>query len=115
MLTRWITSLTLAVSLNAQPIFPKETPPPERIAVPEEGISLPMLDIGGRPVVEVRLNGKGLYRFILDTGATLSVIDSGLTEELKLAAGGSGTVRIDRVEIGGVSLVLLGHKTNILL
>jgi aspartyl protease len=53
-----------------------------KIEVPAEGASMPMLDIGGRPVVEVKINGKGPFPFILDTGATDTVIDSGLSAEL---------------------------------
>ena len=52
------------------------------IEVPSHGASMPMLDIGGRPMVEVRINGRGPYPFIFDTGATTSVIDSGLCAEL---------------------------------
>src|SRR5262249_21623307 len=46
--------------------------------------TLPMQDVGGRPVVDVSVNGKGPYRFILDTGATITVIDATLKDELKL-------------------------------
>jgi hypothetical protein len=55
-----------------------------KINVPAEGASVPMLDIGGRPVVEAKINGKGPFPFILDTGATNTVIDSGLIDELSL-------------------------------
>jgi hypothetical protein len=66
-----------------------------------------------RPVVEVKLNGKGPYRLFLDTGAQGSVLDQGLADELKLpvvgkarvgSPGGKGLpakqVRIDRLEVG---------------
>jgi hypothetical protein len=55
-----------------------------KIEVPPENTSVPMLDIGGRPVVEVKINGKGPFPFILDTGATDTMIDSGLSDELSL-------------------------------
>src|SRR5689334_5038561 len=58
--------------------------PPAHVAVPSEGIVLPMQDAGGRPVVDVRINGRGPYRFILDTGASTTVIDAGLNRELAL-------------------------------
>jgi beta-lactamase superfamily II metal-dependent hydrolase len=32
--------------------------------------TVPMLDVGGGPMVDVRINGKGPYPLILDTGAT---------------------------------------------
>ena len=53
-----------------------------KLELPPEGASMPMLDIGGRPVVEVKINGKGPFPFILDTGATQTVIDPDLSEEL---------------------------------
>jgi len=53
-----------------------------RLELPPEGASMPMLDIGGRPVVEVKISGKGPFPFILDTGATQTIIDPDLSEEL---------------------------------
>ena len=46
------------------------------------GASVPMLDVGGRPMVEINIDGKGPFPFILDTGATATVIDTGLAAEL---------------------------------
>ena len=46
--------------------------------------TLKMEIAGGRPVVMVTLNGHGPYRFILDTGAMISVIDASLAHELEL-------------------------------
>lgn len=63
---------------------PGPVPAPKSIEVPAEGISLPMDDFGGRPVVSVQINGKGPFRFIVDTCATLTVIDSRLQEALAL-------------------------------
>lgn len=40
--------------------------PAMRIDVPPAGTTVPMLDVGGRPMVEVRVNGKGPYAMILD-------------------------------------------------
>jgi len=42
---------------------------------------------GGRPTMEITINGKGPYTFILDTGASGSVIDSNLLEELNIEKG----------------------------
>jgi len=63
---------------------PRMPPPPVAVEVPAAGTTLPMQDVGGRPVVDVRVNGKGPYRFVLDTGATITVIDATLKDELKL-------------------------------
>lgn len=44
-----------------------------------------MLDFGGRPVVSLMISGHGPYRFILDTGATITVIADDLAHELGLS------------------------------
>jgi hypothetical protein len=46
--------------------------------------SVEMEIVGRHPVVMVELNGRGPYRFIVDTGAAVSVIDSSLANELEL-------------------------------
>ncbi len=60
-------------------------PQPASIEVPRDGVTLPMQDMGGRPVIEVKINGKGPYRFILDTGAATTVVSDELVHELSLA------------------------------
>src|SRR5262245_10402331 len=57
---------------------------PAMIEVPAGGVSFPMQDVGGRPIVDVKINGKGPYRFILDTAASGNVIDTALQDELSL-------------------------------
>jgi hypothetical protein len=44
---------------------------------------------GGRSVVAVKLNGAGPYDFMVDTGATVTVIDTALFDELGLHTEGS--------------------------
>jgi hypothetical protein len=44
-----------------------------------------MQDMGGRPVVELKINGRGPYRFLLDTGAVTTVISDELGRELSLS------------------------------
>src|SRR2546423_6876277 len=65
-------------------------------------------------IVPVKINGKGPYRFVLDTGATFTCIDNKLVEELKLPewkgqfgvaviTPGEGNVRlvsVDSLEVG---------------
>ncbi len=57
-----------------------------------------MLNFGGRPVVEVTINNKGPYRFIFDTGAAVSVIDTSVAAELSL----EGAPKIQELRIGNV-------------
>ncbi|HEY6970102.1 MAG TPA: retroviral-like aspartic protease family protein [Candidatus Angelobacter sp.] len=59
-------------------------PPPPRAVVPETGTTVPMLDFGGRPVVSLMIGGHGPYRFILDTGAGITVVADDLARELAL-------------------------------
>jgi hypothetical protein len=73
-----------------------------KIEVAAEGASVPMLDIGGRPVVEVRINGKGPFPFILDTGATQTLIDSGLSNELSSSS--TDGARIKEMFIGSIKV-----------
>jgi hypothetical protein len=61
-----------------------------------------MLDIGGRPVVEVMINGKGPFPFLVDTGATRTVIDAGLSDELSLSSADS--IQIKELFIGAIKV-----------
>jgi hypothetical protein len=94
---------------------------PARTVLPEEGARVPMLRSGGHlPVVEVRVNGRGPYRFAIDTGgAGLARIDSSLAARLDLPVVGSVTagdpsglnrielpvVQVDSIEVGGARFV----------
>src|SRR5271169_2150997 len=98
-------------------------PPPE-IKMAKEGVSLPLSFVGGRPVVEAMVNGKGPYRFYFDTGASGPVVSKQLTKELGLkgsaeigvSSGGDGPkskpipgelVQFQRVELGGAQIANL--------
>ena len=70
---------------------------------------------GGRIVVEARINGHGPYDFVLDTGASISVVFDNVRDELALetvagktvivhgalASGRHPLLDIDRLELGG--------------
>jgi hypothetical protein len=75
----------------AQAPIPRFIPIPAHIELPSAGISIPMRDSGGRPVIELRINGQGPFRFLLDTGAPVSILDADLSRELNLE-----TPRIDQ-------------------
>src|SRR4051812_38392317 len=83
-----------------------------RIDVPPGGTTVPMLDLGGRPMVEVRINGKGPYAVLLDTGATVTVIDETLMKELGAEAQSSGAFEIDELRVG--DLVVHGFQARAL-
>jgi hypothetical protein len=97
-LTLLLLALATAVIVPRNATSAAEVEP--KIEVPAEGASVPMLDIGGRPVVEVKINGKGPFPFILDTGAMFSVIDSSLNDELSLGDSAS----IKELMIGAIKM-----------
>jgi len=79
--------------------------------------AVPLGDFHGRPVVDVMLAGQGPFRFILDTGADVSVIDHALAQRLELETIADeeigsplgGTVpaqrmRLSDVDVSGVKL-----------
>jgi len=96
---------------------------PAMIEVPPCGVSLPMQNVGGRPIVEVKINGKGPYRFILDTAASGNVIDPGLQDELALPKspmmasfpGHGGTMTLVAVEQMSVGAAKLGGLTAVVM
>jgi predicted aspartyl protease len=47
---------------------------------------------GTRPVVAVKVNGTGPYDFLVDTGATVTVLDTALFNELGLRAEGTAKI-----------------------
>jgi hypothetical protein len=74
------------------------------VSVPPQGATLAMLDFGGRPVVEVLINGRGPYKLIVDTGASVTVLDTSIAAELALP----GTeAEIDELRAGPVALARL--------
>ena len=83
-------------------------PTPENVLVPPEGDSVPMLDFGGRPVIELMINGKGPYKFLFDTGAALTVIDSSVAAELAL----EGSENIEELRVGKVAIRKLEVTVN---
>ncbi len=61
---------------------------PPRILIPPEGVALPMLNFKGLPVVEVKVNGKGPFRFIPVCGRTMDVqLDTSSITRLVLPIG----------------------------
>jgi hypothetical protein len=69
---------------HAQMRVGPQVPTPTGIQVPGDGVTVPMQDMEGRPVVDLKINGKGPYRFILDTGAVTTVVGEELSHELSL-------------------------------
>jgi Aspartyl protease len=114
--TRSIRSL-LVIAFLSGPVVAQHTPPgAAKITVPGRGLSVPMGDFGGRPLVDVKINGKGPYRFILDLGADTTVVGDDLKSDLQLPSAGveaergpdgaamGDMVKIDTLGVGEASL-----------
>lgn len=110
----WIT-LALTGSTHAQRSY-EQRAPTTRLAT--KVVHVPMKHRSGHVAVLVEINGRGPYRFLLDTGASgHGRIDRSLVEPLGLRRIGTsltddGTrqkirknpiVRVDRIELGGVT------------
>src|SRR5579862_558916 len=96
------------VRIDARRQVPLNIPDAERIDVPAGGVTVPTRNVGGRPTVEVEINGHGPFVMIVDTGATVTVVDPDLIAELHLPramtdaipATERGPLRIDTLTIG---------------
>ena len=89
-----------------------------RTELPASAVSVPLRKVLGRPVVDIRINGRGPFPVILDTGAGIALLNADLVSELALRP--SGVTRIgdpgdpealevdklvlDDVAIGGATL-----------
>lgn len=84
---QWMLPAVVALGgAGDQPHVQRHSPAPARVDVPHGEAAWPMLDFGGRPILEVTIGGRGPYRFILDTGASITVIGEELADRLGLQA-----------------------------
>jgi len=108
MIRKCVTFLLVLAAIFASPAAPQQPEhmklfPPEKIEVPDSGVTIPMLEAGGRPLVVVYLNGKGPYPFLLDTGAFMVEMNDDLQAELALPAmsnAPSGVARLEALRVG---------------
>ncbi|WP_174273323.1 aspartyl protease family protein [Sphingomonas bacterium] len=80
----------LALAATASPQSPAPQPP--TAAVDESETFAAMQDSASRMTLPAHINGRGPYRFTIDTGADRSVISDRLASELGLAFGSGATV-----------------------
>lgn len=97
---------------------PAVTPPPEGVEISGGPVELPLDASAPRPTIRMKLNGQGPFEFVLDTGASVFLLNDDLTKELGLPVVGKGAVgdptnpsaipvdwvRIEKLEIGGVTV-----------
>jgi len=103
--------MNLRPALAAALLFSLLTAAEPSIGMPESGVDLPMADAGGRPVLSVRVNGKGPFNFILDTGADTTVVDEDLVgrhttpgEAPNPPMAEESAVKVESLEIGDALL-----------
>jgi hypothetical protein len=105
-----------AARLATDPVAPPSSPPDYHFPEGETHERVVLYTTGDAFMIDVRIDGKGPFRFALDTGAG-NVLDSELAAELALPLGdklglrGAGELpvdasltRVDRIEIGDVML-----------
>jgi predicted aspartyl protease len=92
-------------------------PPPDKVEL-SAPVSVPMESSTGLPVVSARINDRGPYKFIIDTGAGGSVFSENLAHELGFpsiahaAMGSPGSTkpvaatvtRVEKIEIGSLTI-----------
>lgn len=82
--------LAVHAPASAECYYPPE--PAAQLAAAGEVSGTTFTDRFGRMVAGVTVNGRGPYRFIVDTGANRSVLSTALAEELGLTSNGTGEV-----------------------
>ena len=75
-----------------------------------DAVRIAMPQLGGRSIVQVSIGGHGPYKFFIDTGSGVSVVDTEIAAALDLeviggqavGAPGGGTVDADRVSMPSI-------------
>jgi aspartyl protease len=118
LLAALVVGLPAAISLAQEPGMMGGDRRPQRVELATPEVAVPLRLEKGRPVVEVAVNGKGPFPFVLDTGAGGTVLEGELVQELGLPTVGevhigdpihphglaAKQVKIDRLAIGGLTL-----------
>ena len=114
-----LVTLAVAAALTAGCGGSKQSVVPLRSADGTLNVAIKVLKHGKQVIalVPVTINGKGPYTFALDTGASQSLVDSGVAKELSVQTTGAShqvagitdvtsvqTIRVDRWQVGKVDL-----------
>jgi Aspartyl protease/PDZ domain len=113
-----LSACAILIPLHAHAQDSVKKDPPKKFVVPFELIKTQHI------VVNVKVNGKGPYRLVFDTGAPDSLISNKIAKEAGLKGtggglplfGGRGTTKIKELELGelkaeDVSAMILDHPT----
>jgi hypothetical protein len=106
-----LVAIALPASGQAQMHVGPRVPAPASIEVPKDGVTVPMQDVEGRPVIDLKINGMGPYRFVLDTGATTTVVSDELSRELSLTP--PAGVQVASVDGGPAPTIVVIHEVRI--
>lgn len=85
-----------------------DSSPPRSIALASPVVEVPLIMHAGHPMVEARINGRGPFRLLIETGARRSDLTPATAEALGLIPpGGDGLreFRVDSVTVGGATFV----------
>jgi hypothetical protein len=80
--------------------------PPAAVDLPAGGATVPLLAPARRPVVEATVNGRGPYRFIVETGAPFSAISPRVAAEAGLVPADTvdPAVTVEAIAVGAARL-----------
>lgn len=110
---------SIGLALAAAPAAAQPAPAPPPAADPDRSVVSTVPVAVNRMAVDVRIGGKGPFRFLVDTGAQNSVIGRVLAERLALPAGQNAvvsglagilpvsTVHVEEISLGGRSFYSL--------
>ena len=90
---------------------------PRHTRLASSTVIVPLVGTKTLPLVEARLNGKGPYRLLVDTGADVTLLQMRVADELKLPVLRPGTtsklLALERLTIGGATFVdlVVGAKS----
>ena len=99
-----------AQSTRREPLHPPPdlALPPARSDVPAAGALVPLQMGSGRPAVEAMVNGRGPFRFLVETGSAATILTGQAARRLGLVRDTSSAnhrmIRIDSLRIGAAKL-----------
>lgn len=106
---RVLSALAIAIAVSAGPahgqqIYEPDSSPPARVIL-DAPVTVPFVEGDSLPIVEVRVNGRGPFRFGIETGANFVVITPAVASTLALERTGgpddTPSYRLESIEIGG--------------
>jgi len=101
-----ITAIASVVRLSASGTTVPQVSLSDRVEAPAFGTSVVMDDQSGLPIVDVWINGRGPYPFVVGTAATVTSVTQDLANELDLTQADDRTAApfvVDELRVGGAT------------